>query len=152
MLSYNQQIFVDVNRPTNFLLVGTPSLVYNGLMYGNVSGEMLTVYTDILELDGLHLGDVSLEYNHFNDSAYCIEFDKDNNLWLPTAERALVDTIHFLKQNYIEGPLIESLQNYLAKHEDLSELYAVAEHYSVSRDEIDYWINEALEEDDMSMG
>ena len=152
MLSFNQQKFIDVNRPTKFLLVGTPSLVYNDLMYGNIGGEHLNVYTDIEDLDGIRLGDVSLEHYHCSDSEYCSEMDPINNLWLPTAERALVDTINFLDKNYIEGPLIESLQTYLSSHEDLSELYAVAAHYNVPKENIDYWIKEALEESDMSMG
>ena len=152
MLSRNQQIFVDVNRGRDFLLVGEPSLVYNGLMYGGIGTEPLAIYINEKDLDGVHIGDVFLEYYHFSDGTYCREFDKDNSIWLPSAERALVDTMHFLQYNYIEGPLIESLQNYLSKHDDLAELYAVADHYNVPRSEVDYWINEAREESDMSMG
>lgn len=152
MLSENQQIFLDVNKSINFLIVGIPSLVYNKLMWGGIGIEPLILYIDKKILNGTILGDVHLEYYHFNDDMYREVFDRENRLYLPTAERALVDTIAFLDKNYIEGPLIESLQNYLDKHQDLSKLYSVADHYKVPRDKIDYWINEAREETDMSMG
>lgn len=149
MLSRNQRIYLDVNKPTNFQIVGESALTYNKLMWG---GGDLVLYTPVSLLDNLSYGDIHLEHNHFTDGYYCNEVDGENNLWLPSAERALVDTINFIEQNYIEGPLIESLQTYLSEHDDLSKLYEVADFYKVSRDTIDYWINEAREESSMSMG
>lgn len=145
-------IYLTANRGRDFLLVGIPSLVYNGLMYGNVNSEPLVLYTPYSELDGVLNIDVHLEHNHFNDSDFVFVFSESNNLWLPTPERAIIDTIAFLNYNYIEGPLIESLQNYMYKRDDYTELYKVAEHYNVSRDTVDYWLKEAREESDMSMG
>lgn len=149
MLSRNQQTYVDANKPANFLLVGTTALSYNKLMWG---GDELILYTPWEELDHIPMCDMRLEHYHFSDGSFCNIMDESNRLWLPTAERALVDTINFLEENFIEGPLIESLQNYLAKNKDLSQLYAVAAHYNVPKDKIDYWIKEAREESDMSMG
>lgn len=149
MLSRNQQTYISANRPANFLVVGTTALTCNKLMWG---GDELILYTPWEELDHIPMCDMRLEHYHFSDGDYCSLMDQVNNLWLPTAERALVDTINFLEKNYIEGPLIESLQTYLEKNKDLSELYAVADHYGVSRDKINYWIDEAREESDMSMG
>lgn len=149
MLSRNQQTYIDANKPANFLIVNTTALTLNKLMWG---GNELILYTPWEELDHLPMCDMRLEHYHFADGNYCTLIDDKNNLWLPTAERALVDTIHFIEQNYIEGPLIESLQNYLSSHADLSELYTVADHYNVPSEKIDYWINEAREESDMSMG
>ncbi len=152
ILSMNQKLYIEANGHVDMLMVSTPSLIYNKLMWGNAGIEPLYIYTPIAELDGLRLGDVHLESNHFSDGAYCSLMDEENRLWLPTAERALVDTIAFLDNNYIEGPLIESLQTYVNEHDDLSELYKVARYYKVSKNDIDYWIREAREEGDMSMG
>lgn len=147
MLTNNQRLYLFINK-CNHLIVGETALRLNGLMYG---GNVLCLYIPYPELDGIIRGDVVIEYNHFEDGYYC-ETTEVDNLWLPSAERALVDTINFIEQNYIEGPLIESLQTYLAEHKDLSKLYEVADFYKVPRETIDYWINEAREETSMSMG
>lgn len=149
MLSRNQLAHIRANSPADFLAVSETALAANGLMWG---GGGLVLYTPLSEIDNLTVGDVRFEHNHFSDSDNCYVMDMEHNIWVPTAEKALVDTIAFLDDNYIEGALIESLQNYLAKHDDLSKLYEVADHYNVSRDKVDYWINEAIEEGDMSMG
>lgn len=147
MLTKWQEMYLHVN-PINHLVVGESALARNGLMY---SGNILCLYTPYQELDGVARFGIITECNHFEDGYFCKTIDRDN-LWLPSAERALVDTINFLEKNYIEGPLIESLQTYLSEHEDLSELYKVADFYNVPKESINYWINEALEETDMSMG
>lgn len=64
----------------------------------------------------------------------------------------MVDTITFLDKNYIEGPLIESLQTYLYRNKDLSKLREVTDFYNLPMSTLDYWIKEAEEETDMSMG
>lgn len=147
MLTEWQEIYLQ-NNPGDHLIVGESALARNGLMY---CGNILCLYTPYIELDGVVRFGIITECNHFEDGYYCTTAGRDN-LWLPSAERALVDTINFLKQNYIEGPLIESLQTYLSEHNDLSKLYEVADFYKVPRETIDYWINEAREETSMSMG
>lgn len=149
MWSDHQINYFKANAPRATLIVGQRSLVDNGLMYGPCTLDVLAYCN---ELDGVRFGSVCLEANHFTDDNFCKMIDEENKVLLPTAERALVDTIAFLDNNYIEGPLIESLQDYLSHHSDLSELRKVAEFYSLPQEKLDYWINEALEESDMSMG
>lgn len=148
MWSKHQEDYFKANAPWKTLIVGQEALVDNGLMYGPC---MLTVHTCAKELDNLVLGDIVLEHYHFIDGYFCREIDKENRVWLPSAERALVDTITFIDKNYIEGALIESLQTYLSNHNDLSELRHVADFYKLPSETLDYWIKEARESRDMSI-
>lgn len=150
MWSKNQLHYFEANIPYKTLIVGQRSLVDNGLMYGPCTLDVLACDKCI---DGIRLADVVLEYNHFVDGYFCTEIDSQNRVWLPTAERALVDTIMFINNNYIEGPLIESLQTYLGWHSDgdLSELHKVANFYKLPQDTLDYWIREARESGSMSI-
>ena len=84
------------------------------------------------------------------DTKYTNPRKTNRYLHEPTKERALVETIKF-HDYFNEGILIEALQNYIRNVEDFSLLYEVAEYFGVSRDDVDYWINEAREESDMSM-
>lgn len=73
--------------------------------------------------------------------------DGYKNILLPSKERALVEMIKY-RDYFNEGSLIEGLQTYLwLNGDDLDHLYEVAVHFKVSQDEIDYWINEAREDD-----
>ncbi len=136
------------NRP--HLIVGESALARNGLMYGSC---VLCIYTPYKELHHLNFNDVYIEHYHITDDKECIScIDNNFNIYIPTAERAIVDTIINLDNNYIEGPLIESLQNYSSKNDDLSLLYKVADTYNLSREDLEYWLQEAREESDMSMG
>lgn len=143
------EVYFRCNRSEDKLAVGASALELNKLMWG---GYGIELYTDYEELHHVRMGAVYLEHYHFSDRNFCQMIDTCNRVWLPSAERSLVDTITFLDYNYIEGPLIESLQNYIRKHGDLSELRKVADFYKLPQETLDYWINEALEETDMSMG
>lgn len=149
MLTKGQIRYLEVNRAYPLLIVGTRALVDNGLMYGPCT---LDIYESNPRCHDIHFGDVTLEHYHFHDGYFCTEIYPEYNLWLPSAERAIVDTITFLDKNYIEGPLIESLQTYLGEHEDLSELRKVADFYKLPQETLDYWIKEAQENGPMSMG
>ena len=149
MWTEHQKNYLKANIYNETLIVGQSALVNNGLMYGPC-GLVVLAYDE--SLHGIRLGDVFLEYFHFTDGHYCTEIDREHKVWLPTPERALVDTMFFIDKNYIEGPLIESLQDYLSRHDDLTELRSVASFYGLKNDVLNYWINEALNESDMSMG
>ena len=149
MFTAGQLRYLSANKGYPILIVGTRSLVDNGLMYGPCT---LDVYESNPRCHDIHFGDVVLEHYHFYDCNFCTEIYPEYQLWLPSAERALVDTIAFLDRNYIEGPLIESLQTYLEEHEDLSELRKVADFYKLPQETLDYWIKEAQDETDMSWG
>lgn len=147
MWTKNQLNYFSANRDYRTLIVGQCSLVDNGLMYGPCTLDVLSRYK---EIDHTNYGDICIEYYHFRDGYFCREIDSEHNVWLPSPERAIVDTITFLDKNYIEGPLIESLQNYLRKNPDLTELRKVADFYKLPQETLNYWIREA-EEWDMSM-
>ena len=48
-----------------------------------------------------------------------------------------------------EGILIEALHTYLDYFRDDEKLYACADHFGVSRNTIDYWIQETLEDEEV---
>lgn len=143
-----QKIFMQANGGA--ILVGKSGLVFNGLVYGS---DIITVYTGYKRLHRIDLTDVILSYYHIDDDLEGVRcIDIENNVWVFSVERAIVDAVKFMYQSYDEGVVIEALQNYLDRSPDLDKLYKVAEHYSVPKSDIDYWLNEAREETDMSMG
>lgn len=140
-------IKANINRP--HIIVGESALANNGLIYWS---NCLKLWTPYETLDGVkYIGGV-LEYYHLIDDKYLTVVDSDLNLYIPTQEKSIIDVILHLDEYYIEGLLIEALQNYIAQHDDLLTLYNVANYYGLSAKELDYWINEAINEDDMSMG
>lgn len=137
-----------VNKSKPILLVGHSALEYNGLIYGN---GFMTVWTPNDKHEGIKFGPLQLERYHFGDMEFMKEIE--DNIFLPTPEKAIIDTIAFLDKNCNEGELVEALQDYLEDNEDnLSELYKVADYYKVSRDKVDYWITEAATSPYISMG
>ena len=139
------QILSDRSEPS--VLVGETVLGINNLIYASPSYYILTNHPP---LDGYINNDIRYEYYHFRDDFELKEIAP--NVFLPSAERAIVDTIVWLKKNYNEGALIESLQSYQQMGKDKSGLYRVADHYEVPHSCIDYWWEEAENETDMSMG
>lgn len=144
-LSRNQKLHVSVNGGA--CVVGDTALAFNGLMWGNSCMYLQTFFE---RLNNIQLCDIKLQYYHFDDDAYLVRHN--DNVYLPTAERAIVDTIKYIEVNYNEGSLIESLQTYISHNSSFTKLYEVADHYGVPRSDVDYWLNEAREESDMSMG
>lgn len=64
----------------------------------------------------------------------------------PSRERAIVEYILY-RQYFDEGVLIEGIQEYLSLYnDDVSALYPVAEHFNLHSEILDYWINEARED------
>lgn len=141
--------FIKANSDRPHIIVGESALANNGLIYWC---NCLKLWTPYELLDGVKYHGGVLEYYHLIDDAYLDVVDSDLNLYIPTQEKSIVDVILHLEQYYIEGPLIEALQNYIAQHNDLLILYNVADYYGISSVDLDYWINEAINEDDMSMG
>lgn len=129
------------------LRVGQDSLSHAGLIHGC---GITVIWTEYPEIDHVHLTNVVYEHYHVHDSAY-LRVLSDGSL-TPTAERALVDCMIWQDHNYDEGFLIEALQSYQYDGHQASDLYEVADHYLLPHEVVDYWWNEALEEDDMSMG
>lgn len=133
-----QKFFLDANKDNPTVLVGYSSLEHTGLIYGCGSFD---VYTPFKNLDGVSNGSVLFEHYHFSDMSYLEETSK--NFFIPTQERAIIDTIAWMEKYSRTGILIEAIQDYCDNHSDLSLLYQVAEHYNVNASEVDYWINKS---------
>ena len=129
------------------IITGNSALEYNGLVNGT---DILSIVTEVKPLDGTIVNNVCYEFFHFKDREYTREIKP--GVFLPTAEKALLDAIVWLPENYNEGQLIEALQSYQANDNDKSKLYEVSDYYKVPHEFVDYWWKEAEEESDMSMG
>ncbi len=123
-----------------------------GLCYFN--SNYLQLLTDKEQLDRLQLATCEYIYYPNLDRVHYVEPSAVNpGLLIPTRERAIVDYIKLLEEYGDEGILIESLQSYLYNFsKDLPKLYEVADFFQLSRDSLDYWLEEARNESDMSMG
>ena len=148
-MNYNSYDTI-VGEQMECVLAGPTALYRAGLTsQQTVVLDIWTSYEDIP--NGLFAVFVRYYYNPMGkDIQYTVCGKAHKNIHEPTKERALVETIKF-HDYFNEGILIEALQNYIRNVEDFSLLYEVAEYFSVSRDDVDYWINEAREESDMSM-
>lgn len=111
-----------------------------------ITPDHLDVWTPYIELDGMDLTWVRYLYNPNIDFKYELTSEGTNPLLLcPSKERALIEYIKCEKWRD-EGPLIEALKDYLEFFKNIPKLYAAAEYFSVSREELDYWIKEAEED------
>lgn len=133
-----QQYFEYEEIP--ILLVGESALELNQLKYGMCT---YNVYTPYLNLHNLQVAGLLFEHYHFTDDYQLTEIQR--NVFLPSAERAIVDSIAHLEYNLIEGAIIEAIQGYVELYgEGRDKLYEVCEHYNVDKDKVDYWFKEAL--------
>lgn len=140
-----------VGKEMECVVAGESALYRSGLTYSQ--SFTIDVWTDNKEIpNGIFAVYVKYFYNPMaKDFSYTVESPVSVNIHEPTQERAIVEAVKF-RDNISEGVLIEAVQNYLWEHTNLTILYEVADYFKVSRKDIDYWINEAREESDMSMG
>lgn len=134
-------------RDFKTIIVGQDALARHGLVAGYNCNN---VYTPYKGLDKCPVIGGVLEHWHVHDDYQLTEIAE--NVFLPSAERAIVDCIIWQDHNYDEGFLIEALQSYQDDGHSVSDLYECADHYLVPYEVIDYWWNEALNESDVSMG
>ena len=133
----------------NIVIVGDSALSLNKLIYDM---SPMSILTNNIHLNRCPSINYRSEYYHFNDLYLCTEIAQ--GVYLPTAEKAILDAIVWLPENMNEGSLIEALQSYQQMHGDKGKvkLYEVADYYKVPHEFVDYWWKEAEEESDMSMG
>lgn len=103
------------------------------------------------DLNGRRLGRIGFFYvpDINNDHRYIEGSVRTfySNLLFPTAERAIVDNIRH-QDIFEEFYLVDALKHYLYKHgDDLAKLREVARVYGQS-DQLEYWIQEALDDYD----
>jgi hypothetical protein len=133
------------NEPV--IIVGSDALACNGLVSGyNVN----IVNTPYKAMNGVQVNGLIYEYFHLQDINNCVEVK--HNLFIPTAERSIIDCILWQEENKDEGFLIEALQTYQEQGHKVSDLYECADHYLVPHEVVDYWWKEAEEDTEMSMG
>lgn len=146
---------VDINMYIKYLkedlptcLCGECALYRNGLSYQHSAA--VQVFTRNPDIHGCSSGMIYYYYSGHMDLDYeCSPLKDYPNIYLPTRERTLVQMIKY-KNYFNEGSLIEGLINYL-EEPDMDHLYSVAGHFKVKRETIDYWVNEA-KEDDYTLG
>ena len=144
------------NYPYDRYLEGimTLSTAANRVGLCHFNSWFLELATDDEKLDGIRLPMCRYVYYPNLDRLHYLVPSADNSkLFIPVKERVIVDYIK-LEDNYgDEGILIETLQNYLRNYEkDLDKLYEVASFYELSKEQLDYWLNEARNDNYVSEG
>ena len=144
----DKAIEVAEERDYPVVIVGFDALARNGLVSGYNSA---VINTNHKFMNKVQVNGLIFEFYHLWDNEnYLTEISP--NLYLPTAERAIIDCMVWQKENMDEGFLIEALQTYQYNGHKVEDLYECADHYLVPHEVVDYWWKEAEEEDDMSMG
>lgn len=136
------------NREDKTVIVGSNALAANGLVAGYTIHIVQTKYRI---MNKVPMKDIIFEFYHLWDNEHYLT-EISPNLYLPTAERAIIDCMVWQKENMDEGFLIEALQTYQYKGHKAEDLYECADHYLVPHEVVDYWWKEAEDEGDMSMG
>ena len=128
------------------VLCGSSALSFAGLIMFNTTHYTLQTSEELLHNSELYF--ITLKYNQTIDYGYKVAPSKSNPmLLLPTKERALVECIKHL--DWVdEGLLIEGLKNYIMQFWDEKELYEVAGHFGLDRGTLEYWLEEARNDDD----
>jgi hypothetical protein len=118
-----------------------------GLIYW--IGPHLDLWTYYSSIDGLNTSAVRYLYNKNIDYEYEVQpYFTNPNLLLPSKERAIVEYIK-CERWCDEGTLIEGLKTYLDQFCDMEHLYEVAEFFKLDKPILDYWIKEALEDEEI---
>lgn len=128
-----------VTKPS--VICGQCALARNSLTTQNT--VHLDLFTILPEIDGVGASIVTYIYrNPIDYDNYVAPMDTNENLLLPTKERAIVEYI-LVERWCDEGTLIEALKTYLEWEENREKLYEVADFYGLPRETLDYWIHEA---------
>lgn len=120
---------------------GSYALTKNSLL--RFSTGTLCVFTDSTILEKVTCTGFDYYYRNMEiDYKYGLRPSKENPLLLiPSKERAIAECIKYL--DYMdEGELTEALKEYLDRFWD-DRIYEVGEHFGVSKEILDYWFEEA---------
>lgn len=129
------------------VICGQCALARNGLTTQNPTH--LDVWTSIKEIDGVDAAIIRYIFNDKIDHVYEVHPMMGNsNLLLPTRERAIVEYV-LCERWRDEGTLIEALKTYLWNFNDLPHLYEVADFFGLNKIELDFWINEAITDEEI---
>ncbi len=126
------------------VIVGKIALVVNAMSTGLPSN--ICVATKNEWLDGFDL--FRLRYKYIEDldiENFLFPINGNAKLFIPTAERAIVDALRY-PDTLLEEYTLQAIVDYcdmLHKNEDISMLYEVAEFYGISKSEMDSHIEDA---------
>lgn len=124
----------------NYVITGECALARNGLIYFNAMHLM--VYTSYEDLDKLTAGPITYYYcDNIDEENYTIQMSTNEKLLLPTAERAIIEYI-MNPDRCDEGLLLEALDSYINRNQDISKLYEVSDFYGCDRQKLEYWISQ----------
>lgn len=129
------------------VLCGECALNRVGLVHFN--SDHLHLMTDQPDFDNFSMVYMTYFYYPVIDFTNWVSPCRTNKLLLlPTRERAIIDYLR-CENHCDEGYLIEALKNYLEQFQDLPKLREVATFYDVPLETLDYWINEALTDEEI---
>ncbi len=127
------------------VLTGIDALIVNGL-----STTSFTVPTIFIEIKEIHQLKVAGRITYFylpniDTKNYLHPTPIVNRIYMPIAERAIVELIRDDLWSIDEGEFLDGLGTYISWKEKYNYklLLEVANHFGVSKDKIDYWIKEA---------
>lgn len=126
---------------------GSYALAQNSLIC--FSPSIFCVFTDSTILENVTCTGFDYYYRNMAiDYKYELRPSRENSLLLiPSKERAIVECIKWLE--YVdEGELIEALKTYLDMFWD-NRIYEVGEHFGISEETLDYWFEEARNDEEI---
>lgn len=126
---------------------GSYALAKNSLIC--FSPSILCVFTDSTTLENVTCTGFDYYYRNMAiDYKYELRPSRENSLLLiPSKERAIVECIKWLEYAD-EGELIEALKTYLDMFWD-NRIYEVGEHFGISKETLDYWFEEAKNDEEI---
>lgn len=129
------------------VLCGPCALTRAGLT--TYSAQLLFLETPYQIIDGVSTVYITYWYYENIDYEFELTQSKSNPLILqPSKERAIVEFIQCEKW-CDEGILLEALNSYLLWFRNDERLYECADHFGLARSTLDYWIKEALEDEEV---
>lgn len=137
---------IDFGLEGTYVACNSFALAVNGLVFA--STEHIDLMTAFEELDGIDLVYLSYFYNAKIDKVYEVSvYPKDEHILIPSKERAIVEYI--INQKWCdEGLLIEALRSYIDQFWDEEKLFTAADYFELSRDTLNYWLEEARNAED----
>lgn len=129
---------------TPYVMTGISSMCYNGMSLWEVYEPELLM--TIESLDNMHVeGMVHYFYAPDIDyTNYVTPLKEFPFVLIPSFERSIVENIKHDLRFIDEGAFLDTLERYVTGafyNEEL--LYDVADYFNVSRDKIDYWVEES---------
>ena len=146
-MGFDKQYYLNqlkrLDSSKTYVLSGHSVFSYRGM---SCSGSYMPfLYTENKMLDGVTFNPfVSYWYTDNQDVSNYVELLKGtNNIYLPTIERAIIEALRNDLRCTIEDYFYDDFSRYIEFDMDYKKLCEVADFYGLSREKLDYYINEA---------